>query len=290
MRVGFSCRATKKELKNPRPDGRGEYERVIDVILACEDWGLHYYNMPPEVVGWGDYSQYKPGVAEMEEKFADLLERIREIAGITDVMLSMHAAAYNVPTSDDPVILERSIREITVERRALEMCGGKILYIHPGYGGDNPATVLDKLIERLSRLPPSRTALGIEVDEVGIGDLETVIYLAARVPGAVPVPDFGHLYGRGFRLETEDDFLSVLNRVSPMFDGPIFTHFSAVSGRTHIPLAGNMPDYRLLARAAALFEWESGRELVVLVESPEREQDAMLLWREFESAAREVAA
>lgn len=37
IRVGFSARPLKKELKNPRPDGLGEYERTIAIIKACGD-------------------------------------------------------------------------------------------------------------------------------------------------------------------------------------------------------------------------------------------------------------
>lgn len=263
---------------------------MIDVILQCEGWDLHYYNMPPETIGWGDYSKYKPCVEELEVKFADLLERIRDISEITDVLLSMHAAAYNVPTSDDPVILERSLREIFVERRALEMCGGEVLYIHPGYGGDDPAAARRKLIERLGGLPESRAALGIETDDVGIGDLETVLYLTESIPGAVPVIDFAHLYGRGWVLDEVGDFLELLERVRPFSGKRVFTHFSAVKKRKHLPLEGNLPDYRLYAQAAAEFERQGDQELVVLVESPNRELDAMLFHDEFERASQALAA
>ena len=290
MRVGFSCRSTVKDMKNPRPDGFGEYERVIEVILQCEDWGLRYYNMPPETIGWGDYSKYKPPVEEMEVKFADLLERIRDIADITNVMLSIHAAAYNVMTSDDPVILERSVREIEAERRALEMCGGKVLYIHPGYAKGNPVQTREKLVERLSRLRPSTVPLGIEVDDVGIGDLDTVLYLASNVPEAVPVVDFGHLYGRGWTLNSVENYVEILERVRPLSGKQVFTHFSAVDKRKHLEIEGNLPDYHLFARAAAEFEWEGDQELVVLIESPKREQDAILFRVEFELAARELLA
>ncbi|GEM_PF-4183484 len=290
MRVGFSCRATTKELKNPRPDGFGEYERVIDVIMQCEDWGLRYYNMPPETIGWGDYSKYKPDVGVMEANFADLLERIRDMSEITDVLLSMHAAAYNVMTSDDPLILERSTREITVERRALEMCGGKVLYIHPGYAGDDREGALQKLVDRLNALPRSTVPIGIETDDVGIGDLDAVLYLAQNVVDAVPVLDFGHLYGRGWTLDTPDDYLTLLERVRPLSGVYQFTHFSAVSKRKHLELEGNMPDYRTFALAAAQFEKTANQEIIVLIESPRRELDAMLFRDEFERAALAVAA
>ncbi|MHB1002162.1 MAG: TIM barrel protein [Armatimonadota bacterium] len=288
MRVGFSCRSTVKGMKNPRPDGLGEYDRVIEVIMQCEDWGLFYYNMPPEVIGWGDYSKYKPDVTEMETKFADLLERIRDMSEITNVLLSIHAAAYNVPTSDDPVILERSIREINAERRALEMCGGGVLYIHPGYAMNNPVETREKLVGRLSRLPESSVPLGIEVDDVGIGDLDTVLYLASVVPGAVPVVDFGHLYGRGWKLDSSDDFLEVLEMVRPLSGKRVFTHFSAVVKRKHIPLEEGLPDYRLFAQAAAQFEWQGDQELVVLIESPQRELDAILFKNAFTIAAKDM--
>lgn len=282
MRVGFSCRSTVKELKNPRPDGFGEYARVTDVIRQCEDWGLRYYNMPPEVVGWGDYSKYKPNVAEMEEKFAEVLMSVKEASESADIILSMHAAAYNVPTSDDPVILERSIREIAVERRALEMCGGKVLYIHPGYAAGDPHGARQKLVDRLGALPTSRAALGIEVDDVGIGDLETVLYLASNIQGAVPVIDFGHLHGRGWTLDSTVDFLQLLHIVRPLSGKYLFTHFSAVSKRKHLPLEENLPDYKLFARAAVEFERESDQEIVVLIESPRRELDAFLFRDEYE--------
>lgn len=290
MKVGFSCRATVKELKNPRPDGFGEYDRVIDVIMQCEDWGLRYYNMPPETVGWGDYSKYKPDVDEMEEKFADLLERIRDMSEITDVMLSMHAAAYNVMTSDDPVILDRSIKEIIVERRALEMCGGCVLYLHPGYGADDPQAAAAKLVERLNALPRSTVPIGIETDDVGIGDLGMVLYLAQNVPDAVPVLDFGHLHGRGWRLESVEDYMELLERAMPLSGAYQFTHFSAVSRRKHLALEGNMPDYRTFARAAAEFEQSARQELVVLIESPDRELDAIRFRDEFDRAAGELRA
>lgn len=290
MRCGFSCRSTVKELKNPRPDGFGEYERVLDVIMRCEDWGLRYYNMPPETIGWGDYSKYKPDVEEMEPKFADLLERIRDMAEITDIKLSIHAAAYNVMTSDDPMILDRSTREIVAERRALEMCGGLVLYIHPGYGGDHPEAALEKLVDRLNALPASTVPIGIETDDVGIGDLGTVLYLAQNVADAVPVLDFGHLYGRGWRPESEDDFLARLERARPLSGTYQFIHFSAVSRRKHLDLEGNMPDYRMFARAAAEFERTSNQELVILIESPRRELDAILFRDEFDRAAASLQA
>jgi len=282
MRVGFPCRAWAKHLKSPRPDGLGGYERVIPVILQCKEWGLRYFNLPSETIGWGDYSKYKPGLAEMEEEFAGLLAQIRNAAEIADVLLSMHAAAYNVPTSDDPVILERSIREIVVMRRALEMCGGAVLYLHPGYPGDNPAAARAKLVDRLSNLPASGTSLGIETSGVGLGDLKTVLHLASAIPGALPVIDFGHLYGLGWSLGTINDYTNLFERARLLSGEYVFTHFSAVSGRKHIPLEGNLPDYRVFARAAAEFEQQGNQELVVLIESPQRELDALLFRNEVE--------
>jgi endonuclease IV len=284
MRVGFSCRATLKELKNPRPDGFGGYERVIDVIEKCNQWGLHYYNMPPETVGWGDYSRYKPGVIEMENRFTDHLHRIRETAANSDVLLSMHAAAYNVPTSEDPVILDRSLTEIEVERRALELCGGVVLYIHPGYGYGDPSAAVSKVVSRLGSLPTSSTMLGIETDDVGIGDLDTVLRVTPLIPQAAPVIDFGHLYGRGWRLDGIDDYTKLLEMAGALSGSRVFTHFSAVSKRKHLPLANNLPDYKVFAQAAARFEMNGTQELVVLIESPGRELDALRFQDEFHKA------
>lgn len=282
MRIGFSCKPIAQHLKNPRSDGLGEYERVLDIIMQCEQWGLNYYNMPPETIGWGDYSQYKPAVEEMEENFGSLLSRIREIAETADIMLSMHAASYNVPTSYDPVVLERSLKEIRVERRALEMCGGKVLYIHPGRGKNDSNTARDKLVERLSTLPESSVYLGIETDDIGIGDLETVLYLSSALPNATPVIDFAHLFYRGQQLNTVDDYLDILSKAADLSESYIFTHFSALQGRKHIPLEGNRPDYHVFAKAAVEFKYQRKQELVILVESPLRELDAIRFRTEYE--------
>ncbi|HUV03626.1 MAG TPA: TIM barrel protein [Armatimonadota bacterium] len=284
MRVGFPCRAWAKHLKSPRPDGLGGYERVIPVILQCKEWGLRYFNLPSETIGWGDYSKYKPGLQEMEEKFGELLAQIRNASETADVMLSMHAAAYNVPTSDDPVVLERSLREIVVMQRALEMCGGSVLYLHPGYGGKDAAAACARLVGRLSSLPASSIPLGIETSGVGLGDLDTVLHLASAIPGALPVMDFGHLYGLGWSLGTINDYTNLFERARLLSGKYIFTHFSAVSGRKHIPLEGNLPDFRVFARAAAAFERQGNQQLVVLIESPRRELDALLFRGGFQRA------
>ncbi|MGB9587969.1 MAG: TIM barrel protein [Armatimonadota bacterium] len=289
IRIGFSCRPTVKHLKNPRPDGLGEYERVLDIIMQTEEWCLNYYNMPPETIGWGDYSQYKPAVEEMERNFGGLLSRIRDIAEIADIMLSMHTAAYNVPTSDDPIVLERSLKEIIVERRALEMCGGKVLYIHPGYVKNESISDREKLLERLSSLPESSVYLGIETDDVGIGDLETVLYLSSMLPNAAPVIDFAHMYYRGQQLDTVEDYLDVLSRAGAISGSHVFTHFSAIQGRKHIPLEGNKPDYHIFAEAAVEFEFQHKQELVILIESPLRELDAMRFRTEFERVYQQRA-
>ncbi|MCL6473071.1 MAG: hypothetical protein K6T91_09750 [Firmicutes bacterium] len=277
IRVGFSARPLEKNLKNPRPDGLGEYRRTLEIIKACSRWGLRYYNMPPETIGWGDYSKYQPSAQEVEQKFADLLSEIRVLGKVFDIKFSFHARNSAVLTSPDKRIFEKSIREIMALRKVLELVDGLAVYIHPGYTHGNKSEAKNRLIDALNSLPESPVSIGLEVDDVGIGDLDTVLHTCANTRGVDPVIDWGHIWGRGYKLESTDDYLSsVISIAEPYWTNHAYFHFSAVWRRKHIPLDLNLPDYRIFAEAMRIYANSTEKEVIILVESPLRENDAIL--------------
>jgi endonuclease IV len=277
IRIGFSARPLEKHLKNPRPDGLGEYRRTIDIINACNRWGLHYYNMPPETVGWGDYSKYQPDEAEVERSFGPLLAEIRYLHRAYDIALSFHVRNSAVLTTRDETIRERSIKEVAALRKGLELAGGLTVYVHPGYAqGDEPAA-LQRIINILNSLDESPVTIGVETTDVGIGDLPTVLSICKQARGTAPVIDWGHLYDLGYTLQEPNDYLSIIETAEPFWQDYIYFHFSAVSRRKHMSLDAGPPDYRVFAKALSLYEKHANKDVIVLVESPHREADVLLL-------------
>lgn len=280
IRIGFSARPLARGLKNPRPDGLGEYRRTIEIIKACNDWGLRYYNMPPETIGWGDYSKYQPDALEVERNFTDLIPEIADLSQDFDIKLSFHVRSSVVLTSPDDRILTKSIKEVNALRRGLELVGGLVVYVHPGYTHGDEAAAKKRLIDVLNSFAESPVLIGIEIDDVGIGDLDTVLNICENTKGTAPVIDWGHLWGRGYRLEEAKDYLSVIYLTEPYWTDRAYFHFSAVWKRKHLPLDLNLPDYRIFAEAIKTYAERSEREIIILVESPLRENDALLVQKE----------
>jgi len=277
IRIGFSARPLEKGLKNPRPDGLGDYRRTIDIIKACKSWGLRYYNMPPETIGWGDYSKYQPNAREVKENFSDLLGEINRLSLDSDIKLSFHVRSSVVLTSPNDNIRAKSVKEVSALRKGLEIAGGLIVYIHPGYAHDDENAAKARLASALNSLPESPVSVGIETNDVGISGLDAVLELCDMTRGTVPVVDWGHLWGLGCKLETPEDYISIILQAEPYWHNYVFFHFSAVWKRKHLPLDLNLPDYRIFAEAVKMYAHQSDKEVIVLIESPLRENDALLV-------------
>lgn len=89
--------------------------------------------MPPETVGWGDYSKYQPDALEVERNFSGLLAEIASLSQRLDIRLSFHVRSSVVLTSPDERISAKSIKEVVALQRWLELAGGSVVYVHPGY-------------------------------------------------------------------------------------------------------------------------------------------------------------
>jgi len=277
IRIGFSARPLEKDLKNPRPDGLGEYRRTIDIIKACKSWGLRYYNMPPETIGWGDYSKYQPDSKEIEKNFSDLLAEIKQLSSNSDIKLSFHVRSSVVLTSPNDDTRAKSVKEISALRKGLEMAGGLIVYVHPGYAHEDEDSAKARLVSALNSLPESPVSIGIETNDVGISGLDAVLELCDRTRGTVPVIDWGHLWGLGHKLEAPEDYILTIQQAEPYWHNYVFFHFSAVWKRKHLPLDLNLPDYCIFAEAIKTYARQSNKEIIVLIESPLRENDALLV-------------
>lgn len=278
MRIGFSSKPIDKIMGNPRNQRINGPKSVLEILRYSARLGLKYYDVTPEVVGWSRLPENRPREEEIADSFNPLLEEFGKTARSLDILISIHSRSSVILTSPDPEVLNHSISEMMVLRRALEICGGQILYVHPGYMHHDSLAARRRLVSVLASLPHSSVLIGLEVDDVGFGSLDLVLDVARNVPGVVPILDFAHLRTRGYGLESPREIRACLKWVEPFFKGhELFVHFSASDGRNHLPLDGNTPDYKVFAEAARNYESERNKEIVVLVQSPLREQDAMLM-------------
>lgn len=283
MRVGFSSW--------PLDGGKN----ILSVLEYCGRIGLDYYNMPLEVFGWGRDSRHKPKAGEIKRDFKPLLKSIRKVSGKYDILTSMHCKDTVFTRKEDSRITLKSLREVVALRKTLKLCGGSILQIHSGLkyvrgGKEKKRQYLNNMVDNLKSLPDSKIPLGIEIDDSGFGDLKNTLKICSKVDNTQPVVDFAHLRFRGVQLKKSKDYVKILRKIEEYaLEDRIFVHFSGAKNGRHVSLQHPKPDYRVFAQA--LTEYESSvspdLEVVVLVESPRKEADALLFRREYLSSLSE---
>ncbi len=100
------------------------------------------------------------------DALADLAAVCRRAAGERDIRTGFHPDQFNVLSSPDAEVVERSVTELAYQAEAAELLGSEVINIHGGGGyGDRPAALirLAEIIGRLSQ--PIRSRLALENDD-----------------------------------------------------------------------------------------------------------------------------
>ncbi len=151
------------------------------------------------------------------------------------VKLSMHAPYYVNLGSSDPRVWEESLNRVRQALHALEVAGGDVVVVHPGYYGNSPNEAIANVIKGISALEgQGRVKLGLET--MGrlsqIGSLEEVVDISTSFPSfVVPVIDWAHLEARSLgHMRSKKDVESVLDyldrRLSNRELSELHCHFS----------------------------------------------------------------
>jgi deoxyribonuclease-4 len=181
------------------------------------------------------------------------------------------------------------------------LCGARSLAFHCGfYSGVNPEDALDNVIRSLSAvqsiLASEELPIILRPETQGklsqIGSLEEVIRISKRVVGIAPCIDFAHLFARSLgKLNGYVDFVRVLRRLRDTLGGStlkrMHLHVSGIQygprgERRHLLLKESDFDYVGLLRALRDLRVRG----IVICESPDPEQDALLLKKTYENLVR----
>ncbi len=221
----------------------------------------------------------------------DLAQKIKEEAKALNVALSVHAPYYiNLNSAEEGKRLASQERLLSSARMA-EICGAKSVVFHAGYyGGVGPEkafqTIKEGLKEVVSILKSDRTPVMLRPEILGkrtqFGSLEDILYLCREVDGILPCVDFCHIHAREGKANSYSEFHRILKKIEKKLGSKaiknMHIHISGVDyndkgEKKHLNLRDS--DFRFDDWIQALENY--GVEGTIICESPNLEQDAMML-------------
>ncbi len=226
----------------------------------------------------------------------DTAQLIAKVATEESVVLSVHAPYYINFNSREPEKIEASIKRIYDSARIGSLCGASSIVFHPAYyHEDDSETVFKKVIQSLKILRKTFDDEGINAvlrpETTGkasqFGSLEETLKMAAEMEGVMPCIDFAHLHARSAgEVNTYDEFANCLTMVEEYLGKnglkDMHMHISGIEytqkgERNHLVLKESDLNYSALMKALKDFKAEG----LVICESPNLEEDAMLLQETF---------
>jgi deoxyribonuclease-4 len=211
-----------------------------------------------------------------------------------DFRLSVHAP-YFINLNADEEEWPRSRKRLMDAAYFGNLAGATDIIFHPGsYFAQPVGEVLERSIERLRGCLEELHAAGnpviIRPETMGktamLGSLEDTLRMSQAIQGVEPCLDFAHLHARAGdgSMNTRVEWLQALHDYAQALGKDslrrLHIHMSGIKygekgEKEHLPLADS--DFNLTALFEALYE--SGCAGRILCESPEMEEDALLMQR-----------
>ncbi len=211
------------------------------------------------------------------------------------VTLTVHAPYYiNLNAKEAEKVVASRERLLRSARIAALFNAHGVAFHAAFYLGDPPATVFNILRDRLREIVAELRAEGSRVllrpELMGkpsqFGTLQEIIELCAQVEGLAPCFDFAHWHARTGRFNSYEEFHAALDLIEGGLgrEGLENMHihlsgnnYGLKGEKNHVPLEETDLNYRDLLRALK----ERKAAGVVICESPNLEEDALLMQREY---------
>ncbi len=236
--------------------------------------------------------EFVQGVRMKEEQAL----RVGEIARELKVSLSAHAPYFINLNAKEEDKIRASKERLLQAARISALFGGTVVVFHPAYYLDlPPEEALERVRENLAEVAARIRAEGLKIllapETTGkttqLGTLEEVLKLCKGMEGVVPCIDFAHIHARTGRYNSYEEFLEILDLVAETLGkkalSNLHIHVSGIEGgkggeKRHLNLRES--DFRYEDLMRALKERKVGG--LVISESPNREEDALLLKEVYE--------
>ena len=216
---------------------------------------------------------------------------VAEVGAAEGIKLSAHAPYYINFNAHEPEKITASQERLYQTARIGAICGAQSAVFHPAfYLGDPPEqayqAVKTNIEELMFRIRKDKIQVSIRPELMGkpsqFGDLDEILSLSAEIEGLAPCIDFAHWHARGGENNSYQEIADTLSRIEQKLGREaldnMHIHFSGIlygakGERKHLDLKESDLNYTELLQAFR--DYEIGG--LVICESPNREDDAMLL-------------
>lgn len=220
-------------------------------------------------------------------------QAVHEVAEQLDIRLSVHAPYY-INLSAEGETLEASKVRIMNSARIGAICGAKSVVVHAGFMQKYPRDVVYERIKKaiaeiIEKLKSEGVDITVRIETMGrgsqFGSLEEVLAIT-EVDGVLPCIDFAHLHAVTGKNNSREEFASILSRVEQKLGRQgldnMHIHVSGIEysdkgERNHLVFSDSDFKYKELAQVFADFDIKG----MVICESPNLEEDALVLKREY---------
>ena len=246
----------------------------------------------------------KLGLGCMELEFVrgirmstEVARQVKILAEKNDIVLTAHGPYYINLNSQDKAITEASVKRILDTARIANLCGGYSITFHAAYYMTLPkekvfGVVREKLLNITRTLSEEGVKLWIRPETTGknsqFGYIDELIKLSQEVTGVLPCVDFAHLHARSNgKVNSFKEFSEVLEKLEKGIGrealNNMHVHMSGIEytekgERNHLFLKDSDMNYKDLMRAFKEYKCKG----CIINESPNLEEDAMLMKKEYE--------
>ena len=222
---------------------------------------------------------------------------VKKVAKENDIILTCHAPYFINLNSEDKKKFHASIGYITNSAKILSLCGGWSVCFHAGYyQKQSPELVQAKIKEGIKKIVNEikeydkniwiRPEISGKVSQ--FGNLNELIKLSQDIDQVMPCVDFSHFYARSIgKNNTYNEFKSILETIEKELGKEALNNmhmhvagieFTDKGEKNHLNLKDSKFNYKDLLKTLKEFKVKG----VLTCESPNIEQDALLMKKEFE--------
>ena len=210
--------------------------------IACA--GAPHSTSPPGGTLMGVKRCHELKLPAMEVEFVqgvhmkdELAREVGEEAKKLDVSLSVHAPYFINLCTDEPLKMKNSHRHILQSVQAAHVMHATPVVFHPGfYQGRTKEECakrakkeLGEIIEKMEQNKWEDVSLGAELTgkKGAYGDLDEIIELSRHfgLKHLQPVIDFGHYHARIHRINTQQDYEKILDKMEKELGAEYKKHF-----------------------------------------------------------------
>ncbi len=224
---------------------------------------------------------------------------VGEVARKRNIRLTAHGPYYINLNSKEEEKITASKQRIMQTARAAYAFGGESITFHAAFYMQMPPeqvydTVKRHLLEVMEQLEKEKIDIAIKPEVMGkpsqFGTLNEILRLSSEIEGVGPCIDFAHLHARTGKFNSYNEFSQVLDQVGEKLGreglNSLHIHVSGINygdkgEKNHLNLEDS--DFRYQEFLQALKDHDARG--IVICESPNLEEDALLLQRVYGTSA-----